>query len=281
MRINDKRTVHILTIIVVILAASLLATITVLAGNTDSPAAPGSTTGFTLEDIYNAVSSDSAHNAMPQTGFAEPSVAPGTSTMHSLDDIMGVLIGHVPKTGQAICYDATGSEIGCSGTGQDGEKRMGSLPIHVPASGTTGAYTISEWTGTRFTNNGDGTVTDNVTGLIWLQNANCWGTQTWATALTNANGLASGTCGLSDGSTAGDWRLPNLNELHSLIDLTQAGPALPSGHPFSNVQLNWYWSSTTDVNSTSVAWFVNFSSGLVSGTSKPAPFYAWPVRAGE
>ena len=67
----------------------------------------------------------------------------------------------------------------------------------------------------RFSDKGDGTVKDNLTNLIWLKNANCFGGQTWANALTAANNLHdTGTpstmddCGLSDGSLAGDWRSP-------------------------------------------------------------------------
>ena len=67
----------------------------------------------------------------------------------------------------------------------------------------------------RFSDNGNGTVTDNITGLIWLKNANCFGSRTWNHALADANGLNSGDCGLTDGSSAGDWRLPNYNELFS------------------------------------------------------------------
>ena len=57
----------------------------------------------------------------------------------------------------------------------------------------------------------------------------------WQEALDAANTLASGSCGLSDGSMAGDWRLPNVNELRSLIDWGNFSPALPAGHPFSGV----------------------------------------------
>ena len=57
--------------------------------------------------------------------------------------------------------------------------------------------------------------------------------------------LASGACGLSDGSTLGDWRIPNIRELHSLVDFGRVAPALPDGHPFLNVQELVYWSSST------------------------------------
>lgn len=52
----------------------------------------------------------------------------------------------------------------------------------------------------------DGTVTDG--NLVWLKNANCFETQVWPTAMDLAANLKSGSCGLRDGSTAGQWRLP-------------------------------------------------------------------------
>ena len=62
----------------------------------------------------------------------------------------------------------------------------------------------------RYVDCGNGTVTDQVTGLIWLAEANCFGTQTYTDAMTMAGTLATGQCGLTDGSVAGDWRLPTL-----------------------------------------------------------------------
>ena len=61
------------------------------------------------------------------------------------------------------------------------------------------------------------------------------------------DGLASGSCGLTDGSVAGDWRLPNINELLSLVAFSQVDPALPSGHPFVGniIMPQTRWSSTT------------------------------------
>ena len=101
------------------------------------------------------------------------------------------------------------------------------------------------WSASRFTNNGDGTVTDSVTGLVWLRDAGCLAPAVWATAITEVGGLASGSCGLTDSSKAGDWRLPNLSELESLVDVSSAHPALTPGHPFQNVSTAIYWSSTS------------------------------------
>ena len=147
------------------------------------------------------------------------------------------------------------------------------------------------WPDPRFTDNSDGTVTDNLTGLIWLKDANCRdtvgginrsdfsGSLLWANALTWSNNLANGDCGLSDGSTAGQWRLPNVRELFSLIDWGEMfEPALTSGHPFDNVQ-GHHWSSTT--KPTTWAWTVNLGDGYVAFVGKANHRYVWPVRGGQ
>jgi hypothetical protein len=161
----------------------------------------------------------------------------------------------VPKTGQTTSY----------GTRDDGALQRGVA-----------------WPNPRFTDNGDGTVTDNLTSLVWLTNAHCEGTKAWDNALAFANGLANGQCGLTDGSSAGDWWLPNWNELRSLIDASQYEPALPSGHPFIGVELSKYWSSTTAPDSSDAAWLVDMGYGLVSGDDKAlSQNFVWPVRAGQ
>jgi Protein of unknown function (DUF1566) len=167
----------------------------------------------------------------------------------------------VPQTGQTQCWDAAGTLIPCEGTGQDGDLQAG-VPLPSP----------------RFTDNGNGTVRDNLTGLIWLQQANCFGQQTWAQALAVANALANGSCGLTDGSVPGDWRLPNFNELQSLATFgaPSSPPFLPTGEPFLGVQAAGYWSSTTYAANPSLA----FGLGLTSG-GKDFTYHVWPVRGGE
>jgi len=167
----------------------------------------------------------------------------------------------LPQTGQTTCYDAGGSVVACPGTGQDGDTLAGVA-----------------WPSPRFTDNGNGTVIDNLTGLIWLQDANCFSVRTWFQALSDANSLASGSCGLTDGSAAGDWRLANRKELYSLTDFSQYIPSLPSGHPFLNVQTGSYWSSSTDADSPSNAWNVIMYSGNVLANGKTFGSNVWPVR---
>jgi hypothetical protein len=215
-------------------------------------------------------------------GDLEPTDPPD-STMHTLDEIYNKLDQLVPggglapveKTGQTGCWDASGNSVTCTGTWQDGDLQKGVA-----------------WPVPRFTDNGDGTVTDNLTGLIWLENANCFGTRTWANALSDCNGLASGSCGLTDGSSAGDWRLPNVRELFSLAHFGFYNPAVPNtagtgqwtaDDPFTNVQSSFYWSSTTYAGVTYDAWNVGMNDGLVSYFDKADldGLYVWPVRGGN
>jgi len=68
-----------------------------------------------------------------------------------------------------------------------------------------------------FVDNANGTITDTVTGLIWLKQADCV-PGNWGDAISAIGSLADGQCGLSDGSAPGAWRMPNRNELQSLSD---------------------------------------------------------------
>jgi len=115
------------------------------------------------------------------------------------------------------------------------------------------------WPDPRFLDNGDGTVTDHLTGLVWLKNGNCTetvggvdksdGTGDWLDALGWTAGLADSYCGLSDGSVAGDWRLPSIMELVSLVDYGRQYPAFPEGILIENLSSNaFYFSSTCTVN---------------------------------
>jgi hypothetical protein len=190
----------------------------------------------------------------------------------------------VPKTGQIGCWNMSSTPIDCPGTGQDGDYQMGRSTIVTPS--TNDPYTVHGGAGTRFTDNSDGIVTDNLTGLIWLKQANHkhtsgeTGLVYWQDALDFCNTLQSGQCGLTDGSSSGDWRLPNINELHSLVDAGESNPALPSGHPFTNVMTYYYWSSTTDESSTYGAWVTYMWDGHVSKYDKDYfSLYVWPVRS--
>jgi hypothetical protein len=138
----------------------------------------------------------------------------------------------------------------------------------------------------RFTNNRDGTVTDNLTKLVWLKNTNCFGIQDWQSAVLAAKSLKDGDCGpnpnfvLSDGSSAGDWRLPTMNELCTLIDFSQRDPALPNGHMFSDSPPGYHWSATTLDYHSELAWIVYIESGTTCYENiKNRSGYVLPVRS--
>ena len=144
----------------------------------------------------------------------------------------------------------------------------------------------------RFTDNSSGTVTDNLTGLIWLQNANVAGARNWVEALADVENLNKD--GVMNGASAGDksnggihqkdWRLPNRNELASLTDSSNNNPALPSGYSsfFNNVQSGSYWSGDTLKGGIAYAWIVNLSDlGILDTANKAEMCYVWPVRAGK
>ena len=104
-------------------------------------------------------------------------------------------------------------------------------------------------------------------------------------ALAWTSALASGLCGLTDAFQAGDWRVPNRNELASLIDRSQAGPSLPAGHPFDNAKPGAYWSSSSFYAIDGGpffphAWYVDFTPGLVNidDARLLSADYVWPVR---
>lgn len=174
-------------------------------------------------------------------------------------------------------------------------------PAPVPKTGQTISYFMLDdgelesgvaWPYPRFTDNLDGTITDNLTGLIWLKNANCFGERTWGLALTDAWPLSSGDCGLQDGSGNFDWRLPSRFELESILAVYYWAPSLPDtngtgqwveGNPFNNVQFDFYWTSTTQNigGNTEAAWRVNIGDGDVGIADKSYTCYVWPVRGGH
>lgn len=181
----------------------------------------------------------------------------------------------LPQTGQTTCYDSAGTIIACAGTGQDGDIQAGVA-----------------WPSPRFTDNGNGTVKDNLTGLMWLKDANCIATQypafdtdgtvgdgpvTWQHALNFVAGINAGTYA-NCGSGYTDWRLPNVNELESLVHAEQLYPdAYLNTQGFSNVKAS-YWSSTSYAGLTGNAWLVV----MWDGHLLPHDGYGWvwPVRAG-
>jgi len=169
--------------------------------------------------------------------------------------------------------------------------------------------------GSGFTDNGDGTVTDNTTGLMWekktpnvpvgaavfctaatcpdphdVNNLYTWsssGTAADGTAFTlfleqvNGRLCATATCPKLGGHS--DWRLPLLSELQTIVDLTATGCG--TGSPCINSTFGptvpyFYWSASTNASFPILAWSVNFTSGFSGFSVKTDGFYVRAVRGG-
>jgi len=169
----------------------------------------------------------------------------------------------------------------------------------LPVTGQTTVHTANDdgtyQTGTsvpstRFSDNGDGTVTDNMTGLMWVKNANAIGTLhkafdadgavVWSDALSFVAAVNSGTynCGVTSSYT--DWHLPTVHELETLVNYAQNEPyKWLNAQGFTNVKDSNYWSSTTYAPNTACAWSVKMSFGNVGSNNKTNITYVWPVRS--
>lgn len=159
----------------------------------------------------------------------------------------------IPRTGQYECFDSHGARIECPGTGQDAELQKGAA-----------------WPEPRFFRDGDDIV-DHLTGLAWREVVSQEpGLVTWAEALQSVMDLRE--------KTGRSWHLPNINELESLVDASQASPALPEGHPFTgNPEV--LWSSTSSGFEPDWAFGLYMHKGAVGvGHKSSARFGVWAAR---
>lgn len=188
-------------------------------------------------------------------------------------------VGQLLRTGETTCSDAAGFVVACAGTGQDGELQRGLARSYV--------------------DNGDGTVSDARTGLMWEKLGDDGtihdkdNTYTWSQAFTKATTL-------NGSSFAGhtDWRVPNQTELLSLVNLGAVSPATSSAFnsgcgpgcsstTCSCVVLGSYWSSSPYAgacalppNPLQCAWTVAFSGGSSSFNFKTDTLAVRVVRGG-
>ena len=182
---------------------------------------------------------------------------------------------HLPATGQTTCWDASGAVIPCAGTGQDGDIRAG-----APLS---------------YTDNGDGTITDNDTGLVWEKLSmdgsvhDVSNTYTWDdafsvhVAMLNSTNFAGHT----------DWRLPNIKELESITNYQNVAPAVSPAFNKNcrsgctvltcscTTSSSGYWSSTTYATDPSSAGVLDPGGGGVCLDSKSVLDNVRGVRGGS
>lgn len=197
-----------------------------------------------------------------------------------------------PATGQTRCWDGDGIEVDCGGTGHDGDIRAG-----VPLA---------------YTDNGDGTITDRGTGLMWEKKTRALGihsvssTYTWERSfsvfLAALNGTCEGAgerpCEIDDECEAtercgfagyNDWRIPNVKELHSIVnyDVPYPGPTVNPAFDSHCTTLcthcsctgsSLYWTSSSSATYPGFAWSVYFDYGSVNFSQKNVSYFGL-VRA--
>jgi Protein of unknown function (DUF1566) len=218
-------------------------------------------------------------------GFSFRGVLPDdcTGTLSDGSATVSVSVLHcTPEAEGAPAPVAVTGQTTSFATGDDGALKKG-VPFPSP----------------RFTDNGDGTVEDKLTDLIWLKDASCLGSHKWEdtgsvfpalAAVADLNAGDDFSCADYTAGTFTDWRLPNVKELQSLIDFGFANPALsnaagtakctPADCAFSGVQSANYWSSTAYAVGSDFAWVVFLLDGFTGAGFKHVTALVWPVRGG-
>lgn len=120
----------------------------------------------------------------------------------------------------------------------------------------------------HFTDNSDGTITDNLTNLTWQQ-LPFNDTMSWENGLLYADTFSLGLYT--------DWRLPNIKEIHSLNDESLINPSVSTTF-FPNIGIKKYWSSTTLINPQPKAWFFDTHFGITTYASKTTRLNVLLVR---
>jgi len=186
--------------------------------------------------------------------------------------------GGLPATGQQTCWNISGNVISCADTGHDGDTQAGAA--------------------LSYTDNGDGTITDNATGLQWekLDDNNAGGIHDWDNRYSWPNAFAVKIATLNTPPCFADhcdWRLPNLKELQSILNYEPAGLG-PSVSPAfddncspgctvltcSCTRASDHWTSTSYAYIPVDAWTVDFSHGQTDLSSKSFPSLVRAVRGG-
>jgi hypothetical protein len=281
----------------------------VLAGQIDSPQAPAHEDAqmYTLEQIYDRL--DGGAPATKMISFTEPATGPVTGTMHDLNDILVKAPAPDNTDGATKAEVANGKKYWSLRTDGSGGSSWG-LETGQLYGGCWCTCASCSLNGTRWCDNGDGTVTDLTTCLVWLKDATCVGWRPWAdttaadatrydSALTLAGILHDGStefpdgdCRLSDNSTEGDWRLPTKSELYDLSHGTEQVRYPSYRRAFTDVKAGYYWSSSVPGGVYKAnAWTMEFYMPPVNSVrmafwakgciDDPPHAYVWPVRSGQ
>ena len=193
--------------------------------------------------------------------------------------------------------DVSDGKIECWGLNSDGQLGNGRtdnpvVPVFV--SGITKAAAIAAGSSHSCArlSIGTGTLLDTSTGLMWKRcsEGQAWdaikeacvgvaASYTWQAALKRAQDVNLGING-AENLNHSDWRLPNRNELASLLERQCSSPAI-NATLFPSTVAGPYWSSSPNAGDAQQAWSVNFTDGRVNGAAKTASAYVRMVRGGQ
>lgn len=124
------------------------------------------------------------------------------------------------------------------------------LKINLPSVSNHDEFKWAKSICNKFKDNGNGTITDNATGLIWQQKTA--GTMNWDDAMKYCKNLKLGSYS--------DWRLPSIEELLSIVDLNLKKPKIDTAY-FPDAKSSFYWSASSYAYNNEAAWGVGFYSG--------------------
>jgi len=179
-----------------------------------------------------------------------------------------------PATGQTTCWNTAGAVIPCAGTDHDGAIQAGATLSYV--------------------DNGDGTITDSNTGLMWEKLSDDGtihdkdNTYAWDNAFAVKIAVLNARSGFA-GHT--DWRVPNYKELISIVNLQKWSPSVSEAFntactpgctvtSCSCTQSSYYWSSSSYAFTPNFAWSVFFNVGASYANLKTSYHAVRAVRGG-
>jgi hypothetical protein len=251
-----------------------------MAGSLDSPGPSSEGSGMpTLKQVYEYLTVGS-----PVTiagSFEGPTAGPG-STMYTTKQIYEAVATPFPQCDATVSDVKAGKKFFSTQSGSWGVQTgtMSTVAGLLKTGQTTSYYTgddgyYQKGTAFSYTDNGDGTVTDNVTSLMWAKDGNAAGCRSgapvyWSSAIEWAEGLVF--AGYSD------WRLPNRGELLSLNQITSSSPYINKTF-FPNTSSTAYWSSTTQIGSTGRAYACPYTNSSLVVDTWPYGGYMGAVRA--
>lgn len=140
------------------------------------------------------------------------------------------------------------------------------------------------WPNPRFTDNGDGTVIDNLTGLEWIKSPGNFSDNSAFLAMDRNSAIDF--CSALSFANHDDWRLPSIKELESLVHCgkgswgDQPFEWLNSSEtPFASVQFYTYWSGTSYANYAFNPWYMSMNDGTINNGDGSENRCVWPVRS--